>query len=79
LFPGWQAERLDVGRRLEEDPVLVCDRDHGPADPVGAQRLAQRAGAGTLEVRASHAIAMTRSTAFAGQITAATSAVPKAA
>jgi pimeloyl-ACP methyl ester carboxylesterase len=46
--------------------------------PVGAQRfMAQRAGAGTLEVRASHAIAMTQSAAVAGQITAAVSAVRK--
>lgn len=46
--------------------------------PVGAQRfMAQRASAGTLEVHASHAIAMTQSAAVAGQITAAVSAVRK--
>jgi pimeloyl-ACP methyl ester carboxylesterase len=47
--------------------------------PVGAQRfMAQRARAGTLEVRASHAIATTQPAAVAGQITAAVSAVRKA-
>jgi pimeloyl-ACP methyl ester carboxylesterase len=47
--------------------------------PVEAQRfMAQRAGARTLEIRASHAIAMTQPAAVAGQITAAASAVRKA-
>jgi pimeloyl-ACP methyl ester carboxylesterase len=47
--------------------------------PVGAQRfMAQRAGAGTFEIRASHAIAMTQSVAVAGQITAAVPAVREA-
>jgi pimeloyl-ACP methyl ester carboxylesterase len=47
--------------------------------PVEAQRfMAQRAGARTLEIRASHAIVMTQPAAVAGQITAAASAVRKA-
>jgi len=47
--------------------------------PVEAQRfMAQRAGARTLEIHASHAIAMTQPAAVAGQITAAASAVRKA-
>jgi pimeloyl-ACP methyl ester carboxylesterase len=47
--------------------------------PVEAQRfMAQRAGARTLEVHASHAIAVTQPVAVAGHITAAASAVRKA-
>ena len=47
--------------------------------PVEAQRfMAQRAGARTLEIHASHAIAMTQPAAVVRQITAAVSAVRKA-